>query len=574
MKGKRTSKPRNIFDSFKEDEKRGAKKRGSDKAEGASFDGEKRERRTYGSKEIGGDKPEFKKAGGFKKAGDSDKGEFTKRSGSYSDYKEKRSYKKSDEGDFGGEDKPKGKGGFKKIGETSGDRRSFRSREVNGFKSKPYSEDEKKYDRESKKPYSEDRPFAKKDAGDGETKRRKYGEDKAFGPRKSYASDDKKSFGDKKKSFGDDKPFGRKRDFGGEEKKSFGDDRRKKYGDDKPFGSKREFGSDEKKSFGGEKRKTYGSDKPFARKKDSDDGEKKSYDSRYKLGADKKGYGSRTSHDNEFGTTEDYDKLYEEKTFRSKVKNFEERPRTKKSFASSKANADGLIRLNKYMSNAGICSRREADKLIESGAVTVNGKIVSELGYKVRPDDLVSYGGTPIKKERNVYVLLNKPKDFITTVDDPQNRKTVMELVKSACRERIYPVGRLDRNSTGLLLFTNDGELTTRLTHPSNGVRKVYHVILDKNAKREDLQQMMEGVMLDDGEIKVDAVEYVGDSKKELGVELHSGKYRVVRRIFEHLGYEVVKLDRVGFAGLTKKDLPRGRYRLLTEKEINFLKMV
>jgi 23S rRNA pseudouridine2605 synthase len=235
---------------------------------------------------------------------------------------------------------------------------------------------------------------------------------------------------------------------------------------------------------------------------------------------------------------------------------------------------DGLVRLNKYLADAGISSRREADNLILGGTVKVNGVVVDQLGYKVKPGDVVSYADSVIKNERKVYLLLNKPKDFITTTNDPQERRTVMELVRPACRERIYPVGRLDRNTTGLLLFTNDGDLATKLMHPKFNVRKVYHVTLNKSLKSEDFRQITEGMELEDGPVKVDDIAYVGEGKKEVGIEIHSGRNRIVRRIFEQLGYDVVKLDRVTYAGLTKKDLPRGKYRFLTDREIAFLKML
>jgi 23S rRNA pseudouridine2605 synthase len=253
----------------------------------------------------------------------------------------------------------------------------------------------------------------------------------------------------------------------------------------------------------------------------------------------------------------------------------------KKPYKSSKSKIEepeeeGLIRLNRYISNSGICSRREADELIEAGAVSVNGKIITELGFKVRPGDKVNYGGETLNREKKVYLLLNKPKDYITTTDDPEKRKTVMELLKGACKERVYPVGRLDRATTGLLLFTNDGELAKRLTHPSHGAKKLYHVHLDNPLKKGDFDKIEAGLELEDGPIKVDQIVYAGDTgdKRELGVEIHSGKNRIVRRIFESLGYEVVKLDRVIFAGLTKKDLPRGRWRFLSEKEITMLNMI
>lgn len=241
----------------------------------------------------------------------------------------------------------------------------------------------------------------------------------------------------------------------------------------------------------------------------------------------------------------------------------------------SKGVESDSIRLNKYIADAGVCSRREADKLIEAGTVTVNGKIVTELGTKVSRKDKVVYGGQLLRREKMQYVLLNKPKDFITTTDDPQARKTVMHLVRNACKERIYPVGRLDRNTTGVLLFTNDGDMAKRLTHPKHNTRKLYHVELNKSLTKSDMEKIALGIELDDGIIKVDEVSYVqdSDSKKEIGIQIHSGRNRIVRRIFESLGYDVKKLDRVVFAGLTKKDLPRGRWRHLTEKEIGFLKM-
>jgi len=235
---------------------------------------------------------------------------------------------------------------------------------------------------------------------------------------------------------------------------------------------------------------------------------------------------------------------------------------------------DDLIRLNKYLADAGICSRREADKLIESGVVQINGKIVTQLGTKVSRDDKVQYGGETLKREKLQYVLLNKPKDFITTSDDPQNRRTVMNLVEKACHERIYPVGRLDRNTLGLLLFTNDGELAKKLTHPKHNIKKIYHVFLNTALTKNDMIKLGNGVELDDGFIQPDKISYVTgeNDKKQIGLELHSGRNRIVRRMFEHLGYKVIKLDRSFFAGLTKKDLPRGKWRKLTEKEIGLLK--
>ena len=232
------------------------------------------------------------------------------------------------------------------------------------------------------------------------------------------------------------------------------------------------------------------------------------------------------------------------------------------------------IRLNKFLANAGVCSRREADEFITAGVVSVNGEVVTELGTKIKRGDEVKFHDQTVSIERKIYVLLNKPKDTVTTSDDPQARRTVMDLVKGACDERIYPVGRLDRNTTGVLLLTNDGDLASKLTHPKYLKKKIYHVHLDKNLTKADMEQIAAGIQLDDGEIQADAISYTDDFKKdEVGIEIHSGKNRIVRRIFESLGYKVVKLDRVFFAGLTKKGLRRGEWRYLTEQEVNFLRM-
>jgi 23S rRNA pseudouridine2605 synthase len=243
----------------------------------------------------------------------------------------------------------------------------------------------------------------------------------------------------------------------------------------------------------------------------------------------------------------------------------------------SKTEREGLIRLNKFLSNAGIASRREADQLIELGLVNVNGVVVKELGLKIDPkNDVVKYDDAVLRPEKLRYFLLNKPKGFLTTMEDPEGRRTVMDLVKDACVERIYPVGRLDRATTGLLLFTNDGELAKRLMHPKHEFPKLYHVETDQKVRSEHIDQMREGFTLDDGFIKADEIEYVEgvNAKKQVGIRIHSGRNRIVRRMFEHFGYTVVKLDRVMYAGLTKKELTRGRYRPLTEGEIGFLKMI
>lgn len=233
------------------------------------------------------------------------------------------------------------------------------------------------------------------------------------------------------------------------------------------------------------------------------------------------------------------------------------------------------MRLNRFIANAGVCSRREADTYITAGLVTINGKIVTELGTRVMPGDEVRFDGRKIEAEKKVYLLLNKPKDYVTTTDDPHAEKTVMDLIKGACPERVYPVGRLDRNTTGVLLFTNDGDLSKKLTHPSHNKKKIYQVTLDRPVEKHHIEMIAEGIELEDGPIAADAIAYIDrNDKTQVGIEIHSGKNRIVRRIFEHFGYKVKKLDRVMFAGLTKKNLPRGKWRFLTQKEINYLKMM
>ena len=254
------------------------------------------------------------------------------------------------------------------------------------------------------------------------------------------------------------------------------------------------------------------------------------------------------------------------------IKNYKKKPskETTKDVAVKKG-----IRLNKYIANAGICSRREADVYIAAGNATVNGKIVTEMGYQVQPNDIVKFDGQNLTPETKQYVLLNKPKNYITTMDDERGRKTVMDLIVGATKERIYPVGRLDRATTGLLLFTNDGELTKKLTHPKHQVRKLYHATLDKKLKMSDLQKIAENFVLEGKMVFVDKISYVdGKPKTEIGIEIHSGRNRIVRKIFAHFGYKVLKLDRVIFAGLTKKNLPRGFHRHLTKQELNYLKMI
>jgi 23S rRNA pseudouridine2605 synthase len=513
-------------------------------------------RKSYGDSE--------KSFSGEKRAyGKRQDGSFKSKSSSGFGGGEKRSYTKRDDSD----------GPRKSFGD--GERKPFVKREDGKYESagprKSYGDGEK---RSYTKREDSDRP--RKSFGDGERKpfvKREDGKYESAGPRKSYGDGEKRSYtkredGDRpRKSFGDGerKPFVKREDGKYESagpRKSYGDGEKRSY-------TKREDSDRPRKSFGDGERK------PFVKREGGDfdkprksygDGERKPYAKREGGDFDR----PRKSYDDK----KSFDKPYEPRL--SKTQRVVEKSKKvgPSKTSDQKGVSDDAVRLNRYVANAGICSRREADVLIATGVVTVNGKIVTEMGYKVNPTDVVTYGGVPIKNEVKKYLLLNKPKDYITTMDDPEERKTVMELIRKACKERLYPVGRLDRNTTGVLLFTNDGDLTAKLTHPKFNVRKVYHVVLDKRITSEDFRTLSEGVELADGPIKPDAIEYVGEGKSELGVEIHSGRNRIVRRLFEHLGYEVMKLDRVVFAGLTKKDLPRGKHRFLTPKEIDFLKML
>ena len=261
-------------------------------------------------------------------------------------------------------------------------------------------------------------------------------------------------------------------------------------------------------------------------------------------------------------------KPYGENNFKSQ----DWKKKSTKATAAPKTAEDG-VRLNKFISNSGICSRREADSYITAGVVSVNDVIVTELGTKVFPDDVVKFNGERIKGEEKVYIVMNKPKDFVTTVSDPYAEKTVLSLVQGKCKARVYPVGRLDKATTGVLLLTNDGELADKLAHPSFEKKKIYHVFLDKNVKGSDMSELVKGITLEDGPISVDEISYIDEDKSQVGVEIHSGRNRIVRRMFEHFGYKVKKLDRVYFAGLTKKNLRRGQWRFLTEQEVAMLKI-
>jgi len=421
---------------------------------------------------------------------------------------------------------------------------------------KPYRSDEGDSGEGSKRYSSDRRSFRDKD-GD---QREERGERKSYG-RKPYRSDEGDSGEGRKRYSSDRRSF---RDKDGDQREARGE--RKSYG-------RKPYRSDEGDS--GEGRKRYSSDRSSSYR----DFKKRSGDGRKKYETNKRTFSDNEGDHNEERTASRFSKR-DPKNLRRDRKKF---PGDRKSKSSSsrgrntdmQATPKEEIRLNKYLSNAGIGSRREADELISAGMVSVNGTIITELGSKIKPGDTVKYNNELVRSEKKVYVLLNKPKDYITTTDDEKDRKTVMMLVENATQERIYPVGRLDRSTTGLLLFTNDGELATRLMHPSSRIQKIYQVELNKQLSKKHLEEIQEGIVLEDGVVQVDDIAYdASGSKKMIGIKIHEGRNRVVRRIFEHLEYEVVKLDRVIYAGLTKKELARGRWRHLTELEVNSLYML
>ena len=530
--------------------------------------------------------------------------------------------------EFTGERKPFNADERKPYGEkrefNSGDRKPYgEKREFSGER-KPFNSVERK-------PYGE-RP-ERREFNSGE--RKPYGEKREFtGERKPFNVDERKPFGEKREftgerkpyeerperrefNSGERKPFGEKREFAGE-RKPFNADERKPYGEKreftgerrpfnaderKPYGEKREFNSErkpygerpvtsgERKPYGDKKEFSYGNDKrkPVAKRFDKGDfnkprpsfGDKPSFEEK-KNGTEEggtkieKSYGSAKVNfggknlfkaHNPAEQSDKWTPTYKIGQYRDTAP----KKIQKKIEASDKKNSSE-IRLNRFIANAGICSRREADDIIKAGEISVNGEVVTEMGHQVQPGDVVKMGNKKLSREKMVYVLINKPKDFITTTEDPDDRKTVMDLVKNACEERIYPVGRLDRNTTGLLLLTNDGELADKLTHPSNEIEKLYQVELDKPLTVEHQEQILKGITLEDGEFKADEVGIVTPDNMVIGIKIHSGRNRIVRRLFESLGYDVLKLDRTTFAGLNKKDLPRGSWRFLTEKEVVKLK--
>lgn len=427
----------------------------------------------------------------------------------------------------GGEERGEKRGfGSKFAGKESAAPKKWESKEASSFSKKSFGDkptrfkkdsgSEKKFDPKSreKKPYAErSKPGAKKP----------YSECSSSNDKKPYA--ERSSPGDKKEGFSKNSDFGKEKGF------------KKDFSSEKPSlapGEKRVYkgrGKDQQPVYAVEA-KTFGAESS----------------------GEKRGFGKNRSKFVELSADRpDY--------------NFDSLPQKK-----NKKESEELIRLNKYVANSGICGRREADELILKGLVVVNGEVIKEMGYKVKKTDHVVFQGKKINPEKPVYVLLNKPKDFITTTEDPMERKTVMKLVENACEERIFPVGRLDRNTTGLLLFTNDGELAAKLSHPSNEIKKIYQVTLNKALTAKDEEDILEGLTLEDGDVKVDDLQVLSKDRNILGLEIHVGRNRIVRRIFAHLGYEVEALDRVMYAGLDKKDLKRGHYRFLSEQEVIRLK--
>ena len=451
------------------------------------------------------------------------------------------------------------------------------------------------YSRPSYNRENGDRPYRPRfNSENGDRPQRSYSSDRPYRPRFNPNAENgdrpQRSYGNNDRSYGNnaggDRPYRpRYNSEGGDRpQRSYGNnaggDRpyRPRYnseGGDRPYRPRynSEGGDRPQRSYGN----NAGGDRPYRPRYNSEGGDRpqrsygnnaggdRPYRPRYNSeGGDRpqRSYGNRDSYSRPIRRTGDYDPNAKY----SKKKQIE--------YKEQFVDPNDPIRLNKFLANAGVCSRREADEFITAGVVSVNGVVVTELGTKIKRGDEVKFHDQAVSIERKIYVLLNKPKDTVTTSDDPQARRTVMDLVKGACDERIYPVGRLDRNTTGVLLLTNDGDLASKLTHPKYLKKKIYHVHLDKNLTKADMEQIAAGIQLDDGEIHADAISYTDDFKKdEVGIEIHSGKNRIVRRIFESLGYKVVKLDRVFFAGLTKKGLRRGEWRYLTEQEVNFLRM-
>jgi len=478
-------------------------------------------------------------------------------------------------------------------------------REFDGPKREFSGDRERKPFNAERKPYASDRPSRPYQGGDSNSEsrprrefdgpKREFSGDRERKPyNKPYSSDRTPNSGERNRESrpyqgGDSNSESRpRREFDGPKREFSGDRARKQFNPErKPYAGDRpnrtfqggELNSESRPSreFDGPKRdfSEDREDKPFQREDSETERPKRVFDREKSDDSSKDFREAPTSKFSKRDTFKSRNR-YEESpahTPQYKLDRFKEKAPAKiqRKIREAESKSD-MVRLNRYIANAGICSRRDADKLIEAGEIKVNNKVITEMGYQVAPTDIVKYGNRKLNREKPVYVLLNKPKDFLTTTEDPNDRKTVMELVKNAGDARIYPVGRLDRNTTGLILLSNDGELADRLTHPSHEIEKIYQAELDKPLTDDDFEKIKAGLTLEDGEIKVDDLAKVTPDGYVIGVKIHSGKNRIVRRIFEHLGYEVTKLDRTTFAGLTKKDLPRGHWRYLTERELVKLK--
>ncbi len=430
--------------------------------------------------------------------------------------------------------------------------KSTRSYERNG---KPFDREKKPFDRE-RKPFDRDRKPFDRDKKPFDRDKKPFDRD-----RKPFDRDRKPFDRDRKPFDRDRKPFDRDRKPFDRDRKPFDRDRKPFDGERKPFDRDRKPFDRDRKPFDRDRKPFDGERKPFDRDRKPFDRERKPFD------RDRKPFdGERKPFDRDRKPFDREERSFD-RPFRPKAEEYTPKPRRKG------GREDEGVRLNKFIANSGICSRREADDYITAGLVTVNGEVITQLGTKINGGDDVRFNGERLKGEEKVYILMNKPKDFVTTTSDPHAEKTVMDLIEGKCPQRVFPVGRLDRSTTGVLLLTNDGELAEKLTHPSFEKKKIYHVFLDKNLKQNDFEKILEGVELEDGHVHADMLSYIDEDKSQVGLEIHSGRNRVVRRIFEHLGYKVKKLDRVYFAGLTKKNLRRGQWRFLTEQETTMLKM-
>ena len=528
-------------------------------SEPRAFDGPKREfsgdreRKPYNSerKPFAGDRPNRPYQGGDSNSESRPRWEFDGPKREFSGDRERKPYNTERKpyagdrpnrpyqgGDSNSESRPRR--------EFDGPKREFSGDRERKPYNKPYSSDRTPNSGERNR---ESRPYQGGDSNSESRPRREFD-----GPKREFSGNrERKPFNPERKPYAGDRP---NRTFQGGELNSESRPSREFEG------PKRDFSEDrERKPFQTDGSETERPKRVFDREK-SDDSSKDFREAPTSKFSKRDTFKSRNRYEESPAHTPQY-----------KLDRFKEKAPAKiqRKIREAESKSD-MVRLNRYIANAGICSRRDADKLIEAGEIKVNNKVITEMGYQVAPTDIVKYGNRKLNREKPVYVLLNKPKDFLTTTEDPNDRKTVMELVKNAGDARIYPVGRLDRNTTGLILLSNDGELADRLTHPSHEIEKIYQAELDKPLTDDDFEKIKAGLTLEDGEIKVDDLAKVTPDGYVIGVKIHSGKNRIVRRIFEHLGYEVTKLDRTTFAGLTKKDLPRGHWRYLTERELVKLK--